>query len=254
MSSVVQLKRKPAPQMQCLGCGEISDAPCECGVGWKAIVNELQEKVDAERERQRQKAKNWREKDKQNQQTRTGTRNTDPSDEPSEPKPTPEMHWDNLLNAPKEQSELRDLINEEQDQILHLVLVLLATVDHRHRKKFHDHLVENSVDGVFLPTCSHRGWKGAGYRIDPALLRRLWRSFEPSAEAVAGANASGVELATASAVEHDPETALRERAKRLGYQVRKRGAFFMLAGNGTSSDLDIAGANEWLDSIEEIAP
>ena len=76
--------------------------------------------------------------------------------------------------------EPRELTSAEQDQILHLALQLLMSVDHPHRKKFYRHFVSNSepYGGIFLPTCSHRGWKSGGYEVDASLLDRLWRAFK----------------------------------------------------------------------------
>jgi hypothetical protein len=82
------------------------------------------------------------------------------------------------IQEPCEAQEPRALTSAEQDQILHLALQLLMTVDHPHRKKFYKHFVSNSHRGIFLPSCSHRGWKGAGYAIDASLLDRLWRAFK----------------------------------------------------------------------------
>lgn len=72
MANVYPL-RNSKPQMQCLGCGEISDAPCECNVGWKAIVDELQEDIAKRREQTRQRTAKTRQKAKQNQRSGSAT-------------------------------------------------------------------------------------------------------------------------------------------------------------------------------------
>jgi hypothetical protein len=86
-----------------------------------------------------------------------------------------------VTNEPCDAQVPRELTNYEQDQILNIVLQLLATVDHPHRKKFYKFLVETSVSGVYIPTCSQRGWKGGGFVIDDSLLTRLWASIKSRA-------------------------------------------------------------------------
>ena len=82
-----------------------------------------------------------------------------------------------VTNEPGEAREPRALTSAEQDQILNLVIQLLKTVDHSHEKKFYKYYVSNSLQGVLLPSCSHRGWKGGGFRIDNHLLTRLWAAI-----------------------------------------------------------------------------
>jgi hypothetical protein len=230
MSSVVQLKRKPAPQMQCLGCGEISDAPCECGVGWKAIVDELQEREAERKARHRDAAREHARRKRQENQDPVDINNVGNVDPPK-----PAAQPKHELPAPAEPKRAKSRKAPPSFE-QHLEVAFLG--------------IEDSILDVAL-TAEQEG------RL-PELLRRV-RKFLDKLEAetpewLAKYGSAPASSAMASAVDPDPEAALRERAKRLGYQVLKRGAYFMLAGNGTSSDLDIAGANEWLDSIEEIAP
>jgi hypothetical protein len=85
-----------------------------------------------------------------------------------------------VTNEPCEAQEPRELTSDEQDQILNLMLRLVMSVDHPHRKKFYKHFVANSkpTGGVFLSSCSHRGWKNGGFGIDDQLLTRLWAAFK----------------------------------------------------------------------------
>jgi DNA-binding Lrp family transcriptional regulator len=75
--------------------------------------------------------------------------------------------------VPEAEPPVAELTGEQQDGILHLMLVMLASVDHKHRKKFHKHLIENSAGGVYLPSCSARGWANGGYTVDTAFVRQL---------------------------------------------------------------------------------
>jgi hypothetical protein len=70
-----------------------------------------------------------------------------------------------------------ELSNTEQDQMLHLALWLLLSVEQAHRKKFYKHFVQNCVSGVYLSSCSHTGWKGGRYAVDAPLLARIWRAI-----------------------------------------------------------------------------
>jgi hypothetical protein len=69
--------------------------------------------------------------------------------------------------------QIEELTSEQQDQILHLMLRLLCTVDHKHRKKFYKHLTDNSAGGVYLPSCSNRGWASGCYAVDATFLDRV---------------------------------------------------------------------------------
>jgi hypothetical protein len=74
--------------------------------------------------------------------------------------------------APADDADQIDgLTSEQQDGVLHLMLVLLASVDHKHRKKFHKHLTDNSIDGVYLPSCGNRGWASGRYVVNDAVVR-----------------------------------------------------------------------------------
>jgi hypothetical protein len=68
--------------------------------------------------------------------------------------------------------DLGELTSAEQDQILHLALGLLMTVDHRHRQRFHKHLVSNR--GVFTVMFT-KGMETR--RLHASLLDRVWRGF-----------------------------------------------------------------------------
>jgi hypothetical protein len=72
-----------------------------------------------------------------------------------------------------EANEAQGLTSARQDQILHLVIRLLKTVDHPHQKKFYKYYVSNCHRGILLSSCSHVGWKSGGFRVDqsfPTLL------------------------------------------------------------------------------------
>ena len=75
------------------------------------------------------------------------------------------------------------LTSEHHDQILHMMLVLLCTVDHKHRKKFHKHLTDNSVDGIYISSCSARGWANGGYAVDATVVRWIVGKLLASEEA-----------------------------------------------------------------------
>jgi hypothetical protein len=132
------------------------------------------------------------------------------------------------LTRPIEEED-RELTSEDQDQILHLALWLLSSVDQRHRKKFYTHLVESSVDGVYLPTCGHRGWKAGGYPIDASLLAWLHRAQLKQLNTVD--NGPVVEPVHEAAPA--PETA-RER-KKADHKLKHAEMLEALA-NGTAGD------------------
>jgi DNA-binding transcriptional regulator YhcF (GntR family) len=75
--------------------------------------------------------------------------------------------------------------NEDQDSLLTLALKLLVTVDHRHRKKFLDHLNSNAVDGVYVPLCGHVGWKSGRRVINPMLFERVMKALTVEWDAAA---------------------------------------------------------------------
>jgi hypothetical protein len=173
MSAVRKFRPKPGSgeKWTCSGCGESTDAPCLCG----PEVQILREQEAERREDQRQRKQKSREKAKQNQQSRhvtdsnvvpfdagqsAETRNAAYAAEEQEP-------------TPPKSADQHDLTSEQQDQILHLMLKLLASVDHQHRRKFFKHLTCSSADGVYLPSCSARGWANGGYAVDAAFLGRV---------------------------------------------------------------------------------
>jgi hypothetical protein len=64
--------------------------------------------------------------------------------------------------------------DREQESILHLVSVLLVSVDIEHRKKFHKGYLANTRDEIFMPSCSSRGWLNGNYEVDFDYLTQLW--------------------------------------------------------------------------------
>lgn len=74
MSNVHQFPARNKPQMQCLGCGTISESPCDCGVGWKAIVDEYEAREAEKTERNRAGSRE-RMRKKRQQDQRPVTRN-----------------------------------------------------------------------------------------------------------------------------------------------------------------------------------
>jgi hypothetical protein len=68
-------------------------------------------------------------------------------------------------------AQLNELPSEQQDGILHLMLKLLVSLDHKHRKKFHKHFTDYSFDGVYIPSCGNRGWASGRYVVDDAVVK-----------------------------------------------------------------------------------
>jgi hypothetical protein len=68
-------------------------------------------------------------------------------------------------------AQLNELPSEQQDGILHLMLKLLVSLDHKHRKKFHKHFTDHAFDGVYIPSCGNRGWASGRYVVDDAVVK-----------------------------------------------------------------------------------
>jgi hypothetical protein len=90
--------------------------------------------------------------------------------------PTKMVPAEMVPSAPKQSAastndadQIDELTSEQQDGVLHLMLKLLASVDHKHRKKFHKHFTEHSFDGIYISSCGNRGWASGSYVIDPAV-------------------------------------------------------------------------------------
>jgi hypothetical protein len=145
-----------------------------------------------------------------------------------------------------------DLTSAEQDQMLHLMIWLLVSVDHPHRKKFYKGLVSTakSTGGVYLPSCSHTGWKNGGFPVDASLLTRLWRSINRTMNI----RHDWENLNGAAVTEHE----LRDRAEREGYRLMKRGGRYYLkplsGGAARFRCSAISHASAFLDTLNPPAP
>jgi hypothetical protein len=177
-----------------------------------------------------------------------------------------------------------DYTSQEQDQILRFMLTLLATVDHPHSKKFYKFLKSATGDGdsPYLPSCSARGWANGGYPVDASLIDRVSRgakqlccrgaAVEPVAADPVEAVADIIPEAAAP-VEPTPQPtpespqipdppqlsadnpadvkSLRERAKRLGFRVERRGKSFGLRyDDGTGMGGDIQHVSDYMHAVE----
>jgi ParB-like chromosome segregation protein Spo0J len=90
---------------------------------------------------------------------------------PAEMVPTvPEQSAAPALVPDRTADEIDGLTSDQQNQVLHLMLRLLVSVDTKHQKQFRKHLVRNSRHGVYLSPRGHRRWMDQGYAVDPAVV------------------------------------------------------------------------------------
>jgi hypothetical protein len=104
-----------------------------------------------------------------------------PADRSPPTAPAPTVPAEPVMPPADGADQIEELTSEQQDQILHLMLVLLASVDHKHRKRFHKHLIRNSRHGVYLSPRGRRRWMDGGYAVDASLLNWVLRGLDKQA-------------------------------------------------------------------------
>jgi hypothetical protein len=68
-----------------------------------------------------------------------------------------------------------ELTDDENEQILRMLVQLLVMADYKYQQKFYQHVISNSepFGGIFMTTCSQRGWRNGGFAVDGAFLDRV---------------------------------------------------------------------------------